>query len=142
MIKKLSRIIFFAIFILNFNLLNSSSSFFNEGIILFEKKNYKKSKMFFEKDIVFNHKSEKSYLYLAKISKEEKKDTLQENNLDTVLLINPKNEEAIYLLALLSIKKSNFSKAKELIGTMNLVCEEFCSSSKELQKKLDSSLKK
>ena len=142
MIKKLSRIIFFAIFILNFNLLNSSSSFFNEGIILFEKKNYKKSKMFFEKDIVFNPKSEKSYLYLAKIFKEEKKDTLQENNLDTVLLINPKNEEAIYLLALLSIKKSNFSKAKELIGIMNLVCEEFCSSSTELQKKLDSSLKK
>lgn len=142
MIKKLSRIIFFAIFILNFNLLNSSSSFLNEGIILFEKKNYKKSKMFFEKDIVFNPKSEKSYLYLAKIFKEEKKDTLQENNLDTVLLINPKNEEAIYLLALLSIKKSNFSKAKELIGIMNLVCEEFCSSSTELQKKLDSSLKK
>ena len=142
MIKKLSRIIFFAIFILNFNLLNSSSSFLNEGIILFEKKNYKKSKMFFEKDIVFNHKSEKSYSYLAKIFKEEKKDTLQENNLDTVLLINPKNEEAIYLLALLSIKKSNFSKAKELIGIMNLVCEEFCSSSTELQKKLDSSLKK
>ncbi len=142
MIKKLSRIIFFAIFILNFNLLNSSSSFLNEGIILFEKKNYKKSKMFFEKDIVFNPKSEKSYLYLAKIFKEEKKDILQENNLDTVLLINPKNEEAIYLLALLSIKKSNFSKAKELIGIMNLVCEEFCSSSTELQKKLDSSLKK
>ena len=40
------------------------------------------------------------------------------NNLNTVLLLNPKQEEAIYLLTLLSIKKSNFLKAKELISTM------------------------
>ena len=35
------------------------------------------------------------YLYLAKIFKEEEKDELEENNLNTVLLLNPKNEEEI-----------------------------------------------
>ena len=143
MIKNLLvLIISFIIVIFNSHSLNASNSYFDDGKIFFEKKNYKKSKIYFEKDIVFNPKSEKSYLYLAKIFKEEKNDDLQENNLDTVLLINPKNEEALYLLALLSIKKSNFSKAKELIETMNLVCDKFCSSTNELQKKLNSSLKK
>ena len=66
---------------------------------------------------------------------------LEESNLNTVLLLNPKNEEAIYLLTLLNIKNSNFSTAKELIVKLNLVCEKMCSSKLELQKKLDSSLK-
>ena len=78
---------------------------------------------------------------MAKIFKEENKDDLEENNLNTVLLLNPKNEEAIYLLTLLNIKKSNFSKAKELIKKMNLVCSELCSSKNELENKLKSSLK-
>ena len=68
-------------------------------------------------------------------------DSLEENNLKTVLLLNPKNEEAIYLLTLLSVKKSNFSKAKKLIVTMTSVCEKMCTKIPELQDKLDSSLK-
>ncbi len=123
------------------SILNASSIYFNEGERLFKKKDFKNSKFLFEKDIVFNPKSEKSYLYLAKIFKEENKDDLEENNLNTVLLLNPKNEEAIYLLTLLNIKKSNFSKAKELIKKMNLVCSELCSSKNELENKLKSSLK-
>jgi len=90
---------------------------------------------------VFNPKSENSYLYLAKIFKEEEKDDLEENNLNTVLLLNPKNEEAIYLLALLSIKKSNFTKANELIATLTTVCEKLCGTRVELQEKLDNSAK-
>ena len=108
---------------------------------LFDTKKYIDSKFYFEKDIVFNPKSENSYLYLAKIFKQDEKDKLEENNLNTVLLLNPKNEEAIYLLTLLSIKKSNFSKAKKLISTLASVCKEFCSSQKELMKKLDSAQK-
>ena len=97
--------------------------------------------LYFEKDIVFNPKSENGYLYLSKIFKEEENNNLEENNLNTVLLLNPKNEEAIYLLALLNIKNSNFSKAKELINTLDLVCKKICSSKIELQLKLDNSLK-
>jgi len=120
---------------------SAKNSYFKDGKKLFENKKYKESKYYFEKDIVFNPKSEDSYLYLAKIFKKEKNNSFEENNLNTVLLLNPKNEEAIYLLTLLSIKNSNFSKAKKLMTTLNLVCEKMCSSKLELQLKLDSSLK-
>jgi len=129
----------FFLFIFNYNLLYAKNSYFKEGKKLFDNKKYKDSKFYFEKDIVFNPKSENSYLYLAKIFKEEKKENLEENNLNTVLLLNPKNEEAIYLLTLLNIKQSNFSKAKSLITTMSLVCKKMCSKKIELKEKLDSS---
>ena len=78
---------------------------------------------------------------MAKIFKKEENDNLEENNLNTVLLLNPKNEEAIYLLTLHSIKNSNFSKAKELISTLGSVCKKMCTSKLELKSKLKSSLK-
>jgi|TARA_B110000858_G_C17501782_1_gene336322 Tfp pilus assembly protein PilF len=136
-------IIFTSAVLLTFNVsnVNAKNSYFNEAKKLFDNKKYKDSKFYFEKDLVFNPKSEKSYLYLAKIFKKEEKNVLEENNLNTVLLLNPTNEEAIYLLALLNIKNSNFSKAKELINTLNSVCEKMCTSKLELQTKLDSSLK-
>jgi len=120
---------------------SAKNSIFIDGKKLFENKKYKDSKFYFEKDIVFNPKSENSYLYLAKIFKKEENDSLEEGNLNTVLLLNPRNEEAIYLLTLLNIKNSNFSKAKALIDTLNSVCKKMCSSKLELQSKLDSSLK-
>ena len=141
---KKSFLIIFISLILSINhnaTVSAKNLYFDDGKKLFDKKKYKDSKFYFEKDIVFNPKSENSYLYLAKIFNEQKNDTLEENNLNTVLLINPKNEEAIYLLTLLKIKNSNFSKAKELISTLNLVCKKKCSSKIELQAKLDSSLK-
>ena len=129
------------VLVLSYSSASAKNLYFEEGKKLFKNKNFKDSKFYFEKDIVFNPKSENSYLYLAKIFKEEKNITLEENNLNTTLLINPKNEEAIYLLTLLNIKNSNFSKAKELIATLNLVCKNMCSSKLELQSGLESSLK-
>ena len=119
----------------------ASSKFFDEGKKLFLEEKYKDAKFKFEKDIVFNPKSEKSYLFLAKIFKKQKKIILEENNLTTVILLNPKNEEAIYFLALLNIEKSNFLKAKELINTLDKVCLQYCSSKNELEKKLLNSSK-
>jgi|TARA_B110000881_G_scaffold68408_1_gene59116 tetratricopeptide (TPR) repeat protein len=141
--KKNILIILQSLILLNLNhaVVSAKNLYFEEGKKIFDKKNYKDSKFYFEKDIVFNPQSEKSYLYLAKIFKEEENDSLEENNLNTVLLLNPKNEEAIYLLTLLNIKNSNFSKAKKLINTFNSICKKMCSSKIELQSKLDSSLK-
>ena len=131
--------LFLSLFI--FELTNAKNLNFEKGKKLFDNKKYIDSKFYFEKDIVFNPKSENSYLYLARIFKEGNKDTLEENNLNTVLLLNPKNEEAIYFLTLLNIKKSNFLKAKELIDTMASVCEKMCTTKIELQEKLKSSQK-
>ena len=116
--------------------LASKSDYFDEGKKLFDKKEFEKSKIFFERDIVFNPKSEKSYLYLAKIFKKNKNIEEEEVNLKNVLLINPKNDEAIYMLALINIEKSDYNKAKELIDKFNLVCKSFCSKKKEIETKL------
>ena len=62
-------------------------------------------KFFFEKDIVYNPKSENSYLYLAKIFSENGNEDEQEINLNNVLLLNPQNDEAIYMLIILKIKQ-------------------------------------
>ncbi len=117
----------------------SKNNYFEEGEILFNQKKYLKSKFKFEKDIVFNPKSEKSYLYLAKIFKEQKKDKLQEQNLNTVILLNPKNEEAVFLLTLLKIKKSDFGEAEKLTQTFKKICKQICDKETELLKKLKNS---
>ena len=113
------------------------SNYFDKGKILFDKKKFQKSKIFFEKDIVFNPQSEKSYLYLAKIFNENNNDQEQEINLSNVLLLNPQNDEAIYMLTLLKIQQSDYNEAKELIKKFNLVCVSFCSKRTEIQEKFD-----
>ena len=138
----MNKIIFFTKFLIIFlffisNALATKSNYFDKGKALFDKKNFEESKFFFEKDIVFNPKSEKSYLYLAKISKENENDRQLEMNLNNVLLINPKNDEAIYMLTILKIKKSDYNRAKELIETFNIVCKSFCSKKSEVKEKFD-----
>ena len=114
----------------------AKNSYFDEGEKLFNEKQYSKSKFKFEKDIVFNPKNQKSYLYLAKIFNEEKNDFMAEQNLETVILLDPQNEEALYLLALLQIKKSDYNKSQSLINTFIKVCKNFCNKELELKKKL------
>ena len=112
------------------------SNYFEEGIKLYQKKKFDESKILFERDIVFNPKNEKSYLYLAKIFNEMSNDEEQEINLSNVLLLNPQNDEAIYMLTLLKIKQSDYNEAKELIDRFILVCKSFCSKKNEIQGKL------
>ena len=112
-------------------------NYYEEGIELFKKNEFKESKIFFERDIVYNPKSEISYLYLAKIFKINENDEEEEINLNNVLLLNPKNDEAIYLLVLLKIKQSDYKKANELIEKFTLVCKSFCSKKDEMKRKLE-----
>ena len=115
----------------------AKNSFFQEAEKLFKEKKYSESKFKFEKDIVFNPKNEMSYLYLAKIFNQQKDDFMEEQNLNTVILLNPKNEEALYLLALLNIKKSDYDKSEKLIKDFKQVCSTFCKKESELIKKLE-----
>ena len=126
-------LIFYLLFISS--VLTAQSSYFEEGIILYEEKKFDESKILFERDIVFNPKSEKSYLYLAKIFKEVNNEEEEEFNLKTVLLLNPKSDEAIYMLILLKIKQSDYNQTKELIDQFSLICKSFCSKENEIQEK-------
>ena len=132
----LIKIIAVYLFIIS-NGIGKESNYYIEGIKLFQEKEFDKSKILFEIDIVFNPKSEKSYLYLAKIFDNNNNDDEQEFNLNNVLLLNPQNDEALYMLTLLKIKQSDYDQAKKLIDKFNLVCKSFCSKKNEIQEKFE-----
>ena len=110
-------------------------NYHDKGKILFDKKQFDKSKFLFEKDIVFNPKNEKSYLYLAKIFNQNENEQNEELNLNSVLILNPKNDEALYMMILLKIKQYDYAQAKQLIKKFDLVCKSFCSKKAEIEKK-------
>ena len=110
-------------------------NYYDKGKILFDKKQFDKSKFLFEKDIVFNPKNEKSYLYLAKIFNQNENEQNEELNLNSVLILNPKNDEALYMMILLKIKQYDYAQAKQLIKKFDLVCKSFCSKKTEIEKK-------
>ena len=120
----------------------AGTNYFNEGLTLYENKEFDKAKFKFEQDIVFNPKNEESYLYLSKIFNEQEKKDLEEKNLNTVILLNPKNEEATYSLAKLRLKESDFEGSKQLIEKLLIFCKNYCEKSKKLKIEIEKSLKK
>ena len=138
-------------FIIKFNLillliLNTSSiakeNFFNEAKNLFDKKKYEDSKFLFQRNIVFNPKDSKSYLYLAKIYNFEENEKEELKNINTTLLIDPNNEEALYMLIDIELKRSNFSKVNELKEKFEIVCSSLCSNTASINERLKNFEKK
>ena len=138
--KKILKIIFL-IFLFT-NPVYAKNQYLNEGINLFENKKFEEAKFKFEKNIVFNPKSELSYLYLSKIFNNLGKKDLQEKNLNTVILLNPKNEEAILNLARLKLETSDYKKSKELNDRLNFLCNKCCKESKKLKIEIENLSKK
>jgi tetratricopeptide (TPR) repeat protein len=101
-------------------------SFFDEAKILFEEEKYEESKFLFQRNIVYNPKNADSYLYLAKIFNFEENKVEEEKNINTALLLDPKNEEAMYILIDIELKRSNFSKAEELKKDFKVICSTMC----------------
>ena len=126
MIKFIKLIaIFFLLFILKNSAL-AENTFFLEGKIKYNEEKYEESKFLFQRNIVFNPKDQDSYLYLAKIYKFEKNKNEEQKNINTVLLLNPKNEEANYVLMEIELENSNYSKVKELAENFSKFCNELC----------------
>ena len=125
MIKKL--VIFFLIcFGINSVTNASENNFFEEGKKLFDKENYDESKFLFQRSIVYDPKHANSYLYLGKIFKIEKNAKEEEKNINTALLLDPRNEEAMYILIDLELERSNFSKVEDLKKDFKKICSTLC----------------
>lgn len=135
MISKIIKLTI--IFFFFFSKLQANTEFFKKGLSLYNDKKFNEAKFKFEQDIVFNPKSEMSYLYLSKIFKKQKKRDLEELNLNTVILINPENEEAIYSLAKLKLENSDYKKSRELNDTLKNFCKKLCIQSKKLEIEID-----
>ncbi len=135
---KFLKISIWIIFIINFcNISFSKENFYAEGVKLFNIKNYEKAKFLFERSIVLNPKHSESYLYLAKIYKEEENKKKEEKNLETTLLIDPANEEAILMLMKIALEESNYSKVKKLSKRFTKVCKNLCKKNKQILKDLE-----
>ena len=129
--NKIFKLTLFFYLIINF--INSSFSkenFFDEGLKLYKEKKYEDARFMFERSIVFNPKDSKSYLYLAKIYNIEEDQKKEEKNLEATLLIEPDNEEAILMTMKIALKKSNYSKVKDLSKTFTKVCKKLCEENK------------
>jgi len=123
-IIKLVTVFFISVTLTNSTL--AESSFYEEGKIKYNQKKYEESKFLFQRGIVFNPKDQDSYLYLAKIYKLEDNRREEQKNINTVLLLDPQNEEANYLLMEIELKKSNYSKVKELAENFTKICNKLC----------------
>ena len=130
MIKKIKIIITLLILLNINNFLLAENNFFEKGKIKYDEKKYDESKFLFQRSIVFNPKDTHSYLYLAKIYNFEENDIEEQKNIDTVLLLDPKNEEANYMLMEIELKKSNYSKVKDLAKSFSKICNKLCNKEK------------
>ena len=140
MIRNL-LIIFFILFLVP-NFLNAKSIYFQDGIVLFNKNKFEEARFKFEQDIVYNPKNELSYLYLSKIFNKKENIFLEEQNLNTVILLNPKNEEAVYNLAKLKLASSDYKKSKELNKKLKSLCIKLCDQSDKLKIEIENLSKK
>ena len=114
----------------------NENNFFNEAKELFEKKKYEDSKFLFHRNIVYNPKDSESYLYLAKIFKIEEDIRQEEKNIKTTLLLDPRNEEAMFLLIDIELERSNFSKADELSEDFKKICVDMCEKIASIESRL------
>ena len=113
-------------FNLCFASLAEKNNFLEEAKLLFEEEKYEESKFLFQRNIVYNPKNAESYLYLAKIFDFEENKIEQEKYINNTLLLEPKNEEAMYLLIDIELKRSNFSRVEELKKNFKKICLKMC----------------
>ena len=134
LIIKIIAIFFFALTTFT----SANENYFSKAKELFEKGKKEDSKFLFQRSIVFNPKHSKSYLYLAKIYNTEENEIEEIKNLNTTLLLEPDNEEAMYMLIDIELERSNFSKVKELKKNFEIICSTLC----EKKASIDERLKK
>ena len=133
-ILKLITVIYFIL--ISYNLAFGKENFFDEALKMYQNKKYEDARFMLERNIVYNPKAAKSYLYLAKIYNHEENQKKEEYNLETTLLIEPDNEEAILMLMKIALKKSNYSQVKDLSQTFSKVCDKLCGENNEIKKSL------
>jgi tetratricopeptide (TPR) repeat protein len=136
MYKVFKIITLVILFFSSANIASSKENFFDEALKMYQVKKYEDARFMLERNIVFNPKDAKSYLYLAKIYNHEENQIKEEYNLDTALLIEPNNEEAILMMMKIALKKSNYSKVNDLSQKFIKVCEKLCDENDEIQKSL------
>ena len=125
--KKINKLTIILLMLLNLGSYSVAETiFFEKGKNKYDEQKYEESKFLFQRSIVFNPTDKNSYLYLAKIYNFEENKKEEQKNIDTVLLLDPKNEEANYMLMEIELKRSNYSKVRELADNFSKICNKLC----------------
>ena len=125
------------VIVMSFSTSIANDNFFNEAKILYEEEKYDESKFLFQRNIVFNPKDSKSYLYLAKIFHVEENELEEEKNLNSTLLLEPDNEDAMYMLIDMELKRSDYSEVKDLLNNFSKICNLLCDKIASVEKRLN-----
>tara|TARA_Y100000590_G_scaffold133636_1_gene152841 strand:+ start:559 stop:993 length:435 start_codon:yes stop_codon:yes gene_type:complete len=133
--KRIFFLILLFSFFLNIKAI-AKENYFEEARKNYDNKKIEVSKFLFQRNIVFNPKDVESYLYLAKIYNYEENESEEIKNLKTTLILAPDNEEAMYMLINIKLKKSNFSEVRDLTKKFELVCSKLCDKTKNIEKRL------
>ena len=115
---------------------NSKENFFKDAKKNFDENKIEESKFLLQRNIVYNPKDAKSYLYLAKIYNLEENEKEEEKNLNTTLLLDSENEEAMYMLINIYLKRSNYFKVKDLTKNFSIICSKLCDNIKIINENL------
>ena len=103
---KIIKILFSILIVITTSTVASSKeNFFDEALKKYQNEKYEEAKFIFERNIVYNPKDAKTYLYLAKIYNHQNDQRKEEHNLETALLIDPSNEEALLMSIKIALKK-------------------------------------
>ena len=132
-IKTLSAV-FTLLVLVNFSY--ADENYYDQAVKEFDKKKYDEAKFLLERNIVFNPKDAKSYLYLAKIFKEKENKKEEEKNLNTTLLLDPSNEDATLRLMDIAVENSNYSEVKELSEKFVKICKNLCNENERILESL------
>ena len=105
-------------------------NFYEKGKQKYNEKKLEEAKFLFQRSIVFDPKNSKSYLYLAKIYNSEENQKEEEKNIKTALLLDPENEEAVYMSINIDLKKSNYEEVKKSLKVFVKICKSLCKNKK------------
>ena len=133
--KKIIKYFLIIFILFNFQAF-AKENFFQEAKILFEEGIIEESKFLFQRNIVFNPKDSESYLYLAKIFESEENEIEEEKNINTTLLLEPDNEEAMYMLIDMKLEKSDIQMVEELRDKFKIICNSLCSKIESIEERL------
>ena len=75
-------------------------------------------------------------MYLAKIFESEENEIEEEKNINTTLLLEPDNEEAMYMLIDMKLEKSDIQMVEELREKFKIICNSLCSKIESIEERL------
>tara|TARA_Y100000816_G_scaffold283430_1_gene260316 strand:- start:2733 stop:3164 length:432 start_codon:yes stop_codon:yes gene_type:complete len=134
---KLKNKILIVIFFFTISSSLAGENLFENAKKNFEQNNFEEAKFLFQRNLVFEPKDSKSYLYLAKIFKIEENESESEKNIKSALLLDSKNEEAMYMMMDIELNRSNFSRVKELKSDFEKICNSLCDKLTSIQERLE-----